>query len=229
MFPGYTLDELAEDETLQAAFGMALWGFGGLKEPEVEETEPVEEETEPADEEETEPADEEETEPADEEETEPAEVVKETIFVDSTGTEYDLTTDKLDAKIYWDNLVAAYGYDLSDAGLNAEKAGDKTIQNYVNDLYFLKEGQIEGGVDSIAGITTTTEVGDDEMCIRDRPRHADLRRRARRRRPDLRFGRCGFARRKRCGESARRRGPKYVGASPLSRLRTCLLYTSRCV
>ncbi|HHT45020.1 MAG TPA: hypothetical protein GXZ89_05965 [Fastidiosipila sp.] len=169
MFPGYTLDELAEDETLQAAFGMALWGFGGLKEPEVEETEPVEEETEPADEEETEPADEEETEPADEEETEPAdeeetepaEVVKETIFVDSTGTEYDLTTDKLDAKIYWDNLVAAYGYDLSDAGLNAEKAGDKTIQNYVNDLYFLKEGQIEGGVDSIAGITTTTEVGDD--------------------------------------------------------------------
>jgi hypothetical protein len=42
-------------------------------------------------------------------------------FIDSSGNKYDLATDTVDAKIYWDNIVDAYGYDLSDAGINMKK------------------------------------------------------------------------------------------------------------
>ena len=126
-------------------------------EEEVAEEEATEEEVTEEEATEEEVAEEEAT----EEEVAEEEVVKETIFVDSLGNEYDLTADTLDASVYWANIVGNYGYDFTDAGINYEKAGDKTIQNYVQDLYFLNEGQVEGGVASIAGITSGTEMGED--------------------------------------------------------------------
>ncbi len=58
-------------------------------------------------------------------------------------------------------IVAAYGYDLSDAGINYEKAGDTRIETYCRDLYLANEGAIEGGVASISGITSGVEVCED--------------------------------------------------------------------
>ncbi|HQC26038.1 MAG TPA: ABC transporter substrate-binding protein [Treponemataceae bacterium] len=89
------------------------------------------------------------------------EVVDGSIFEDANGVEYNLDTDTLDASIYWDNIVGAYGYDLSDGGINAEKAGDLTIQDYTKDAYISAEGQIEGGVKSITGITSGKMKCDD--------------------------------------------------------------------
>ncbi len=54
-----------------------------------------------------------------------------------------------------------YGYDLSDGGINAEKAGDLTIQDYTKDAYISAEGKIEGGVKSITGITSGKMKCDD--------------------------------------------------------------------
>jgi peptide/nickel transport system substrate-binding protein len=89
------------------------------------------------------------------------EVDEEGAFTDSMGKTYDLTTDTVDAKVYWENILDAYGYDLSDAGINYEKAGDLTIQDYVKEAYIAAEGQVEGGVPSISGITTGTVTSDD--------------------------------------------------------------------
>lgn len=82
-------------------------------------------------------------------------------FTDKMGTEYDLSTDTVDAATYWNNIVDSYGYDLSDAGINAEKAGDKVVQDYVKELYIANEGRVEGGVKDIKGITTGKEVCED--------------------------------------------------------------------
>ena len=89
------------------------------------------------------------------------EVVDGSIFEDANGVEYNLDTDTLDASIYWDNIVGMYGYDLSDGGINAEKAGDLTVQDYTKDAYISAEGQIEGGVKSITGITSGKMKCDD--------------------------------------------------------------------
>ncbi len=82
-------------------------------------------------------------------------------FIDSLGNKYDLATDTVDANIYWENILAGYGYDLSDAGINAEKAGELTIQDYIKTAYISSEGQLEEGVKSITGITSGTMVSDD--------------------------------------------------------------------
>lgn len=82
-------------------------------------------------------------------------------FIDSLGNKYDLATDTVDANIYWENILAAYGYDLSDAGINTEKAGDLTIQDYIKTTYISSEGQLEEGVKSISGITSGTMLCDD--------------------------------------------------------------------
>lgn len=82
-------------------------------------------------------------------------------FTDSIGTKYDLATDTVDAKIYWENILAAYGYDISDAGINVEKAGELSIQDYIKTAYISSEGQIEGGVKSISGITSGTMTSED--------------------------------------------------------------------
>ncbi|MCI6603689.1 MAG: ABC transporter substrate-binding protein [Clostridiales bacterium] len=82
-------------------------------------------------------------------------------FTDKMGKEYDLSADTVDATTYWNNILDAYGYDLSDAGINAEKAGDKHLEDYVKELYIAKEGQIEGGVKEIKGISTGKEVCED--------------------------------------------------------------------
>jgi peptide/nickel transport system substrate-binding protein len=116
-FAPYTPDQVAADPSLQAAFGMVLWGFG--------------------------------------------EVGEDGKFTDRSGKTYDLTTDKIDANIYWENIKAAYGYDLTDAGINAEKAGDLTMQDYIRQEYISSEGQVEGGVKSISGITTGKMTCDD--------------------------------------------------------------------
>ncbi len=82
-------------------------------------------------------------------------------FIDAMGNKYDLASDTVDAKVYWQNLVDAYGYDLSDNGINYEKAGDRVVQDYVKELYIASEGRIEGGVPSISGITTGKTTSDD--------------------------------------------------------------------
>jgi peptide/nickel transport system substrate-binding protein len=110
-FPGFTAEQVAASPSMQAAFGMAMWGFGEIKDG---------------------------------------------AFVDFTGKTYDLTKDTVDAKVYWQNILAKYGYDLSDAGINVEKAGDLTIQDYVKSAYIAAEGQVAGGVKSISGITSGT-------------------------------------------------------------------------
>ncbi|GAB1432995.1 hypothetical protein MASR2M29_16200 [Spirochaetota bacterium] len=75
-------------------------------------------------------------------------------FKDSMGKSYDLSKDTIGADIYWKNILDAYGYDLSDAGINAEKAGDLSVQDYIKAEYIKNEGQVSGGVKNISGITT---------------------------------------------------------------------------
>lgn len=116
-FAPYTVDQVAANPNMQAAFAMLMWGFGSLDD--------------------------------------------EGAFIDNLGNKYNLETDTVDAKIYWDNIFAAYGYDVSDAGINYEKAGELTIQDYVKTAYISTEGQLEGGVKSISGITSGTVVSDD--------------------------------------------------------------------
>ncbi|NMA95665.1 MAG: ABC transporter substrate-binding protein [Clostridiales bacterium] len=117
-FQPYTPEEVADDETLQAAYGMLMWGFGELDE--------------------------------------------DGKFTDAMGNEYDLAEDTIDAKIYWENILDAYGYDLDeDEGINAEKAGDANVEDYVKEAYIAAEGRVEGGVDSISGITTGTVKSED--------------------------------------------------------------------
>ncbi len=82
------------------------------------------------------------------------------VFTDVLGNTYDETTG-LTAADYWANIIGSYGYDLSDAGINYEKAGDLRIEDYVRDLYIANEGAVAGGVESISGITTGTMTGDD--------------------------------------------------------------------
>ncbi len=117
-FPGYTVEQVADNANLQTAFGMAMWGYGAVNEDGTFTTGVTEQVLDPA-------------------------------------------TDTIDAKVYWDEIIASFGYDLSDAGVNYEKAGDATIQDYVKEAYIANEGQLEGGVPSISGITTGTVVGDD--------------------------------------------------------------------
>ena len=75
-------------------------------------------------------------------------------FVDLIGTEYDMATATVDAKIYWENIKSNFGYDITDAGVNYEKAGELSIQDYVQAEYIQAEGQVAGGVQSISGITS---------------------------------------------------------------------------
>ncbi|NCC83209.1 MAG: hypothetical protein EOM03_03660 [Clostridia bacterium] len=84
------------------------------------------------------------------------------VFTDANGDTFTIGTDTVDAKVYWNNILGAYGYNLSeDNGINLEKAGDLNIEDYVNDLYIANEGQVEGGVENISGITTSKVTGDD--------------------------------------------------------------------
>lgn len=116
-FPGYELSDIAGNATLQTAFGMAMWGYGGIDGD---------------------------------------------TFTDNMGNTYDVTSDTLDAKIYWENIVDKLGYSLSEEdGINYEQAGSSSIEEYVKDLYVLAKGQEEGGVASISGITTGTVTDDD--------------------------------------------------------------------
>ena len=117
-FAPYTVDEVAEDDTLKAAFGMVLWGFGAVEE--------------------------------------------DGSFTDALGNSYDLSTDTIDASVYWENIIGSYGYNLSDSdGINYEKAGELNIEDYVKQLYIANEGTIEGGVQSISGITSGTVTSED--------------------------------------------------------------------
>ena len=80
-------------------------------------------------------------------------------FVDALGNTYVIGEDEVNADVYWENILGAYGYDLYC--INGEQAGDLTIQDYVNDIYVANEGQLEGGVPDITGITSGTVVSDD--------------------------------------------------------------------
>ncbi len=88
-----------------------------------------------------------------------------TTFTDANGEEYDLTSDTVDAKVFWENIVGAYGYDLDS--INDEQTGSLDVQDYVKDTYVTKEGQIEGGVTSITGITLGHDL-DDEGVKREK-------------------------------------------------------------
>ncbi|NLJ40484.1 MAG: hypothetical protein GX352_02560 [Clostridiales bacterium] len=87
------------------------------------------------------------------------EVGEDKSFTDASGNKYDPATDTIDAKVYWANILDAYGYDLDS--INEEAAGDKSIQDYTQDAYIANEGRVEGGVKSISGITSGTMTCDD--------------------------------------------------------------------
>lgn len=77
------------------------------------------------------------------------------VFTDRMKKTYDLAKDTVDAKVYWNNILDAYGYNLSaDDGINYEKAGELSIEDYIQQIYFEKEGRVAGGVKSITGIST---------------------------------------------------------------------------
>ena len=80
-------------------------------------------------------------------------------LVDIQDNVYVFGEDTVDAGVYWENILVAYGYDLD--GINEEQAGDLDIQDYVKDLYIANEAQVEGGVPSITGITAGTLTSDD--------------------------------------------------------------------
>jgi peptide/nickel transport system substrate-binding protein len=82
-------------------------------------------------------------------------------FTDGLKKTYVLGTDPLTIADYWRNILTTYGYDLSDAGINREKAGDRRVEDYVRDLYIANEGNVAGGVASISGITSGKAVCDD--------------------------------------------------------------------
>lgn len=82
-------------------------------------------------------------------------------FTDALGNTYNLSTDTLTVDDFWNNILMTYGWDLSDEGINVESAGDKKVQDYVNDMFFANEGAIEGGVSDITGISKTKVTGDD--------------------------------------------------------------------
>ncbi|MDI9490114.1 MAG: ABC transporter substrate-binding protein [Bacillota bacterium] len=90
--------------------------------------------------------------------------VEDSTFTDANDVEYDLSDDavELNAETFWNNLKVAYGYDLSDEGINGEKAGDKSVEDYVKELFYQNEGAVEGGVSEITGITKTTATVDGE-------------------------------------------------------------------
>lgn len=115
--PDYTIEEIQASDTLKAAYGMSLWGFGDFND--------------------------------------------DGLFEDVLGNTYDVEEDTIDANVYWAAILGDYGYDLSDDGINYEQAGDLTVQDYITELYIQKEGQIEGGVQSISGITTGKETSAD--------------------------------------------------------------------
>lgn len=83
------------------------------------------------------------------------------IFKDATGIAYDLTKDKVDAKVFWANILAAHGYDLSENAINSERANHLTIQDYVRELYIKAQDNEEGAVQSISGITSGSMTCDD--------------------------------------------------------------------
>ncbi|HHY81242.1 MAG TPA: hypothetical protein GX505_00995 [Clostridiales bacterium] len=118
-FAPYTPEEVAASPTLQAAFGMVLWGYGSLSED------------------------------------------GSTFTTGYSNKTFDLKADTVDAKVFWEDIIANFGYDLTDAGVNYEKAGDLTIQDYIKDIYIATEGQVEGGVSSITGITSGKMVCED--------------------------------------------------------------------
>ncbi len=82
-------------------------------------------------------------------------------FADALGTVYDMTTTAPTAADYWTNIVKSYGYDLSDSGINREKADDFNIQDLVYAKYLSIEGAVEGGVNNISGITSGLEKCED--------------------------------------------------------------------
>lgn len=89
-------------------------------------------------------------------------------FTDALGNAYVIGTDPLTAAEYWKDILATYGYDLSDAGINLEIAGSSRVEDYCRDLYIANEGGVEGGVKSISGITSgvmTCEDGVDREYI----------------------------------------------------------------
>lgn len=111
-----TYADVAADDFLKVAYGMAMWGFGGYEAG---------------------------------------------VFTDALGNTYTLGTDSLTVADYWKNILGAYGYDITDNGINREAAGDLRVEDYCRDLYIANEGSVEGGVASISGITYGTEVCED--------------------------------------------------------------------
>lgn len=84
------------------------------------------------------------------------------VFTDALGNTYTLGTDEVNAEIYWNNILGTYGYNFDEeTGINREKAGDILIETRVKDLYLANEGAVEGGVQTITGITSGKEVCED--------------------------------------------------------------------
>ena len=118
-FPGFELGDVAPNDMLKVAFGMAMWGYGELD----NDTK---------------------------------------VFTDALGNTYDLSKSdtQLTTAIYWENILKSYDSDITAVD---EQSAGTTIYDFLRNLYLLKVGgkEVEGGIQSISGITSGKIVCED--------------------------------------------------------------------
>ena len=160
-FPSYlnkTAEEVAATPGLQVVAGMALWGYGRCYE--------VGEDGKPL----TEDVLDENGNPVLDEE---GNVKKQRVYAGKfysavTDTTFDMNAGEYpDAKFYWNEILAAYGYDI--AGISKEKAYDDGFQAYLDAELGDKADYYAAGVstgESAANISGITIVGDNELHVK---------------------------------------------------------------
>ncbi len=90
------------------------------------------------------------------------------LFYDAFGTSYDLAAGQYPtAEDYWNLILAAYGYDLSDSGINYESAGT-SITTFIGDTLLETNPELTASVktgDSAANISGIIKTGDYSLRV----------------------------------------------------------------
>lgn len=81
-------------------------------------------------------------------------------FIDAIGKEYDLNTEELSAANCFNAMLAAYNYDISGDGVQAEAAGTLVLTSALTSAYAKNSGR-SAGIDSIRGITSGKMICED--------------------------------------------------------------------
>ena len=96
-----------------------------------------------------------------------AETSDDGVFSDAAGTTYDLTESFPTVETYWNLIVAQYGYDVSDAGINAETAGT-AITEFIDAELGDAAADYAVGVstgESAANISGIVKTGDNSVRV----------------------------------------------------------------